>query len=107
MDLQDPVNNRTLSGIGPTRFEYNPYYVFTRITVMELRNGVFHRLVLFKELGFLENLTANCTGEDVVSEREEEVTVAGGYVGFRWRQRLFSLSVGELIRLFRIDKGDS
>lgn len=84
MDLQYPVDNRALiSGIVPPRFEYDSDYVFTRISVVELRNGVLHRQVLFEEMGLLENLTACRTGEDVVPEWEEEIAVSRCYVRFR------------------------
>lgn len=71
MDLKDPVDTRILRVLGPTRFEYDPNDVLTRIAIEELRNGVLDSLVLFEKVGFLENLTASGAWVDIVSEGEE------------------------------------
>lgn len=106
MDLKDPVDHWALSGIGPTRLEYDPDYVFTRITVVELRNGVFDRLVLLQELGLREDLAADRTGEDVVSEWEEEAAVSGGDIGFRRRRGILQRRVEVVGGGFGVDEGD-
>lgn len=56
VDLHHPVNCRGFP--GPTRFEYHSDDVLTRVVIRQLTNSVFDRLVLFKQTGVLENLTA-------------------------------------------------
>lgn len=73
MNLQDTFDFRVPILIGPTRFKYDLDYILTRIPVDELRNGVFDGLVLFENLGFVENLAASGAREDVISEWQERV----------------------------------
>lgn len=47
MDLQYPMDVRSLCGISPARIEYDGYYILTRIAIDGLRYGVFDGLVLF------------------------------------------------------------
>lgn len=68
MDLKDPMDTRILRVLGPTRFEYDPNNVLTRIAIEELRNGVLDSLVLFEKVGFLENLTVDKFGSDALRD---------------------------------------
>lgn len=67
VDLQDSEDLRGLFSVGPTCFEDDVDDVLAGISIQELGDGVFDGLVLFQEVGFLENLTAGCAWEDVVS----------------------------------------
>lgn len=106
MDLQNPVNGRSLPLVGPTRFEYDPDYVLAGVAVDQLRHGVLDGLVLLQVLRLLEDLAAGGAGEDVVPEREEEAAVVhgvdGGGVGVRARNDV--VEVAEIC-LFRRDEG--
>ena len=83
VDLEDPDYPGELSGLGPTRLEYDLDYVVTRVGYGQLRYRVLGGLVLLKEERLLEYLAARRAGEDVVSEREEEAAVVRGDFGFR------------------------
>lgn len=82
VDLQDSEDPWELTGLGPTRLEYDLYDVVSRVGSHELRHGVACGLMLLEEVGLLEDLAARGAGEDVVAEWEEVVVVVGGDVGF-------------------------
>lgn len=106
MDLQNPVNGRSLLRVSPASFEYDPDYVLAGVAVDQLRHGVLDGLVLLQVLRLLEDLAAGGAGEDVVPEREEEAAVVhggdGGGVGVRARNDV--VEVAE-VGLFRRDEG--
>lgn len=56
VDLHNPGDNRSFP--RPTRCEYDLNNVLSGIVIQKLANSVFDGLVLFKQPGFFENLTA-------------------------------------------------
>lgn len=75
MDLHDPGDNRCF--LRPTGCEYDLDNVLSGIVIQKLANSVFDGLVLFKQSGFLENLTAVQAGMDLIAY--------GKVIGFRER----------------------
>lgn len=74
------MDDRVPRHSGPARSEDDIDDILTRFPIEELRNRVLYGLMLFEEVGVLEDFAANWARVDVVPEREEGLV--GRDIGF-------------------------